>query len=70
MDGFVQEHGTSQAKELLQGAGLPRSYKNVNESAWTIMFLDEIMGVNHTQGNDIRVALDNFVREMHGKKSN
>lgn len=68
MDGFVKEHGTNHAKELLQGAGLPRSYKNANESAWTIMFLDEILCVNETKGNDIRVAFDNFVRSMHGEK--
>lgn len=66
--GFVQEHGNNKAKELLQGAGLDKSYKNPDEKAWTIMFLDEIMGVNVTKGNDIRVEFDNFVREMHHKK--
>jgi hypothetical protein len=68
MDGFVQEHGKEQALELLQGSGLPKGYKNRNESAWTIMFLDEILGMNNTKGNDIRVAFDTFVRDFHNKK--
>ena len=67
--GFVQEHGQEKAKALLEGAGLPKGYKNPNETAWTIMFLDEILSVNKTYGNDVRVEFDNFVRSMHkGKK--
>ncbi len=65
--GFVQQHGADQAVQLLQGAGLPRGYQpedQVNKN-WTIMFLDEILSVNKTKGNDNRVAFDNFVREFH-----
>ena len=29
------------------------------------MFLDEILGMNETKGNDNRVAFDNFVRNFH-----
>ena len=66
--GFVQEHGHPKATELLQGAGLDKTYKNPDDKAWTIMFLDEIMGVNETKGNNVRVEFDNFVREMHNKE--
>jgi hypothetical protein len=68
MDGFVREQGKEQAQGLLQGSGLPKGYKNRNESAWTIMFLDEILGMNETKGNDIRIAFDTFVRDFHNKK--
>ena len=51
----------------MNGAGLPRGYTNTYQQAgnWTIMFLDEILGVNETKGNDNRVAFDNFVRNFH-----
>ena len=63
----MQEHGSDKATELLEDAGLDKTYKNPNDKAWTIMFLDEIMGVNETKGSKPRVDFDNFVREMHGK---
>ena len=59
--GFVQAHGAEKAKTLLQGAGLPRGYNADKNRNWTIMFLDEILSVNQTKGNDNRVAFDNFV---------
>ena len=67
--GFVNTHGVEKAKELLQDAGLPKSYTNANDKAWTIMFLNEILQMNETKGNDVRVAFDNFVREMHTPKT-
>lgn len=70
--GFVQQHGPDQAAQLLQGAGLPRGYQHPTDKAtknWTIMFLDEILSVNQTKGNDNRVAFDNFVRDFHFVKN-
>ena len=29
------------------------------------MFLDEILSMNETKGNDSRIAFDNFVRQFH-----
>lgn len=73
IEGFVKTHGEETAKALLQGAGLPRGFKNTNANGgvstnWTIMFLDEILSVNQTKGNDSRVAFDNFVRDFHFNK--
>jgi len=79
IDGFVEQHGEENAKELLRGAGLPKGFhagslaKNGdngggNEKNWTIMFLDEILSVNQTTGNDARVAFDTFVRDFHFNK--
>jgi hypothetical protein len=67
--GFVQTHGEERAKNLLQGAGLPRGYSANSNANWTIMFLDEILSVNETKGNDNRVAFDNFVRDFHFNKN-
>ena len=67
MDGFVQSHGPEKATELLRDAGLPRGMKG-NDKDWTIMFLDEIMSVNKTEGNPMRVAFDNFVRDFHSNE--
>ncbi|KAL3935442.1 MAG: hypothetical protein SGBAC_009039 [Bacillariaceae sp.] len=64
VDGFVEKHGPDKATELLQDAGLPRGMKG-NDKNWTIMFLDEILSVNKTEGNPMRVAFDNFVRDFH-----
>jgi hypothetical protein len=66
--GFVETHGTKKAKELLHGSGLPKGYKGTDGKNWTIMFLDEILGMNETTGNDVRVQFDNFVRDMHLNK--
>lgn len=71
--GFVEEHGPEQAKKLLAGTGLPPGYKGEDGvdggvKNWTIMFLDEILGANETQGNDMRKAFDNFVRDFHFNK--
>jgi hypothetical protein len=66
--GFVKTHGESKANELLQGAGLPRGFNAADGKNWTIMFLDEILSVNETKGNDSRVAFDNFVRDFHFNK--
>ena len=33
------------------------------------MFLDEILGMNETKGNDMRKAFDNFVRDFHFNKN-
>jgi hypothetical protein len=70
MGGFVAQQGAARAHELLQGAGLPRGYHDPSGKNWTILFLDEILGVNETQGNENRVAFDNFVRDFHFKKTN
>jgi hypothetical protein len=64
VDGFVETHGKDKAKELLKGGGLPRGYEGTGKN-WTIMFLDEILGMNETKGNDMRIAFDNFVRDFH-----
>jgi hypothetical protein len=64
VDGFVETHGKDKAKELLKGAGLPRGYEGTGKN-WTIMFIDEILGMNETKGNDMRIAFDNFVRDFH-----
>jgi len=77
ISGFVERHGDETAKRLLQGAGLPKKdYKDNNDPTittdgknWTIMFLDEILSVNKTKGNDARVAFDNFVRDFHFNKN-
>lgn len=77
IDGFVEQHGEENAKELLRGAGLPKGFRSSlakdgdnggNEKNWTIMFLDEILSVNQTTGNDARVAFDTFVRDFHFNK--
>lgn len=60
----MEKHGPDKATELLQDAGLPRGMKG-NDKNWTIMFLDEILSVNKTEGNPMRVAFDNFVRDFH-----
>jgi len=71
VSGFVETHGTDKAKELLQGSGLPRGYQASldNNKNWTIMFLDEILGMNETKGNENRVAFDSFVRDFHFNKN-
>ena len=77
IDGFIEKHGEENAKELLRGAGLPKGFHTKNaakgdiggsEKNWTIMFLDEILSVNETKGNDARVAFDTFVRDFHFNK--
>lgn len=68
ISGFVDTHGTDKATELLQGSGLPRGYQNASKN-WTILFLDEILGVNETKGNENRVAFDTFVRDFHFHKN-
>jgi hypothetical protein len=65
ISGFVMTHGTAKAKELLKGSGLPRGYKTDDSKNWTIMFLDEILGMNETKGNDVRRNFDSFVRDFH-----
>jgi hypothetical protein len=65
VSGFVESHGTEKANDLLRGAGLPRGYSHDNNNNWTIIFLDEILGMNETVGNDARVAFDTFVRDFH-----
>ncbi|KAG7345954.1 hypothetical protein IV203_005021 [Nitzschia inconspicua] len=40
-----------------------------NALNWTILFLDEILAVNETKGNDNRVAFDSFVRDFHLRKN-
>ncbi|KAG7365486.1 glycosyl transferase family 2 protein [Nitzschia inconspicua] len=81
--GFVKTHGPDKSKELLQGSGLPprgyqaaasnpnnnNNYYYSNTLNWTILFLDEILGVNETKGNDNRVAFDSFVRDFHLRKN-
>jgi hypothetical protein len=62
--GFVETHGAAKSKELLKGAGLPRGFVS-SIGNWTIIFLDEILGMNETKGNEMRVAFDNFVRGFH-----
>lgn len=66
--GFVESHGPEKATELLEGAGLARGMQG-NDKNWTIMFLDEILSVNETEGNPIRIAFDNFVRDFHFNKN-
>jgi hypothetical protein len=66
--GFVESQGKEQAQQLLDGAGLPKGYQS-NGKNWTIMFLDEILGMNETKGNDARVQFDTFVRDFHLKNN-
>lgn len=68
MAGFVESQGPEKARELLEGAGLSRGDQGNNKN-WTILFLDEILSVNETEGNPSRVAFDNFVRDFHENKN-
>jgi hypothetical protein len=63
--GFVETHGSKKAKALLHGSGLPKGHSGTGDKNWTIMFLDEILGMNETTGNDVHVQFDNFVRDLH-----
>ena len=67
LGGFVAKHGDDKAKSLLKGSGLPKGYSNDStKKNWTIMFIDEILGVNETKGGgDARVGFDNFVRKFY-----
>jgi hypothetical protein len=65
---FVESHGPEKASELLDGAGLARGLQG-NSKNWTIMFIDRILNDTKTEGNDMRVAFDNFVRDFHFKKN-
>lgn len=69
INGFFETHGKKKAKELLKGAGLPRGFQGTGKN-WTIMFLDEILGMNETTGNDMRIQFDNFVRDFHKNNQN
>jgi hypothetical protein len=54
--------------ELLHGAGLARGMQG-NGKNWTIMFIDRILNDTKTEGNDMRKAFDNFVRDFHFKQN-
>lgn len=71
LSGFVKQHGTTTAQELLEGVGLPKGYKNVNDTAWTLLpdKLEKILTTDVTVANDNkRVAFDAWVRQKYGKE--
>jgi hypothetical protein len=73
LDGFVREHGPDKAKELLDGAGLPEGYRNVNTNpndtrGWGLLpdKLDKILSTDKTVTNDNKmVAFDAWVRDKY-----
>jgi hypothetical protein len=68
LSGFVETHGHKKAKFLLQGAGLPKTYRNKNETAWRSMWIEEILQSNETEGtNPKNIEFDNFIREKYKK---
>jgi len=70
LEGFVRNVGNDKAKELLKDAGLPKGYRNVNESAWFLLpdKLHTILNNTSTLTNDNkRSAFDTWVREKYGK---
>ncbi|CAB9529743.1 expressed unknown protein [Seminavis robusta] len=63
LDGLVQTEGYDKAKELLHGAGLPKSYRNQNDTAWRSMWVQDILQKNETEGTNPRNhEFDAFVR--------
>ena len=68
LGGFVSEHGTDKAKELLRFAGLPRGYKNTNYTAWRLLpdKLAKILSTDVTKANDSKAkAFDAWVRKKY-----
>jgi hypothetical protein len=63
LHGFVKANGQDTAKELLYGAGLPKSYRNRNETGWRSMWIEDILKTNQTEGtNPKNHEFDAFVR--------
>lgn len=66
LSGFVETHGEETAKQLLQGAGLPKSYRNRDEIAWRSMWINDILNSNETEGTNPRYhEFDAFVRQRY-----
>jgi hypothetical protein len=70
LGGFVEAHGEEKTKSLLQGAGLPKSYRNKNDTAWRSMWIDDILKSNETEGtNPKNLLFDTFIREKYAGKT-
>jgi hypothetical protein len=68
LQGFVQTHGTRRAQELLQDAGLPKNYRNSNDTKWTLLpdRLESIMSSSVTASSDNKlIAFEDWVREKY-----
>ena len=66
LSGFVETHGPDKAKSLLQGVGLPKNYRNKNETAWKSAWVEDILKSNETEGtNPKNHVFDEFVRRKY-----
>lgn len=66
LSGFVRTHGAANAKSLLKDVGLPETYHNPNETAWTNMWVKDILETNDTEGtNPKNHEFDEFVRRKY-----
>ena len=66
--GFVETEGQETAQSLLQGAGLPKNYRNRNGSAWTLLpdKLNAIIRKNESTTNDAKLLhFENWVRQKY-----
>jgi hypothetical protein len=73
LQGFVKKHGTRRAQELLKNAGLPKNYRNKNDTKWTLLpdRLEKIMSTNVTVGNDNKqIVFEDWVREKYKNGNN
>ena len=66
LDGFVKAHGKEATKSLLQGVGLPKDYKNLNETKWKFQWIDDILQRNETEGtNPKSQEFEEFIRRRY-----
>jgi hypothetical protein len=68
LQGFVQTHGTRRAQKLLQDAGLPKNYRNKNDTKWTLLpdRLESILRSNVTASSDNKqIQFEDWVREKY-----
>ena len=66
LEGFVNQHGARKTKSLLQGVGLPKDYKNTNNTAWKFQWIDRILERNETEGtNPKNHEFDEFIRSRY-----
>ena len=69
LGGFVKANGYNTAKDLLWGAGLPKSFRNGNETAWRSMWINDILKSNRTEGtNPKNHEFDAFVRRKFNSR--
>ena len=70
LSGFVASHGTAEARELLEGAGLPEWYSHASDNIdeWSLLpeKLNKILSTEKTVANDNKlVKFDAWVREKY-----